>query len=80
MHEVSVHKLNLVLFSSSLVGYIIAVCLTPASRGLSIPFGAHPHDLFASGVVIILHIAGDFLSLAILRRTQLDPHRHLVIR
>ncbi|KAJ7764133.1 hypothetical protein DFH07DRAFT_956153 [Mycena maculata] len=67
VNDVPFHTSNLVLFSSSLGGYCLAIFLTPSGRGGSLSFGTDPRDLVASVVVITLHIAGDFLSLAILR-------------
>ncbi|KAJ7251276.1 hypothetical protein C8J57DRAFT_671921 [Mycena rebaudengoi] len=68
MHDVSLHKLNLILFSCSLAGYCVLSVLLPKNHGPSPP--AYPRDVFASGVLILLRVAEDILAIAVLRRTS----------
>ncbi|KAJ7912217.1 hypothetical protein B0H13DRAFT_2660188 [Mycena leptocephala] len=68
LQDVSFQKVNLALFSSCLAGYTVMMLVEPSHP--AIPIGRHYRDIMATGMVILLHIAGDFLSLSILRRTS----------
>ncbi|KAJ7798722.1 hypothetical protein B0H13DRAFT_2167233 [Mycena leptocephala] len=68
LRDVSFHKVNLVLFSSCLAAYAVMMLVEPAHPAT--PTLRHHRDLIATGMVIVLHIVGEFLSLAILRRTS----------
>ncbi|KAJ7252612.1 hypothetical protein C8J57DRAFT_1661718 [Mycena rebaudengoi] len=68
MHDVSLHRLNFILFSSSLVGYCALSLLFPQTPGPSPP--AYPRDVLASRVLIFLRVAEDILAIAVLRRTS----------
>ncbi|KAJ6514142.1 hypothetical protein DFH09DRAFT_1374069 [Mycena vulgaris] len=69
MRDVSFHKMNLVLFSTCLAGYVISAVLSSAPYPQIIAPNPHPRDLIASGVILGLRIVGEILTLAILRRT-----------
>ncbi|KAJ7129867.1 hypothetical protein C8R43DRAFT_673819 [Mycena crocata] len=70
LHDVSLHRLNLVLFSSCLAGYSFAMLLPSPSNERSVPFGATTADLIASAVFLFYRIVEDFLVLAVLRRSS----------
>ncbi|KAJ7479116.1 hypothetical protein FB451DRAFT_1395716 [Mycena latifolia] len=70
LRDVPFHKLNLVLFTSCLAGYVLCALLSSSAHAAAVPSDAYPRDLVAAAVILGLRAAGDLLTLAILRRTS----------
>ncbi|KAJ7614481.1 hypothetical protein FB45DRAFT_937039 [Roridomyces roridus] len=66
---VSVHAMNLLLFTACFIGYILTYLITQPNSP-TVRLDARPRDLAASIVVIILHVFRDFTALAVLRETS----------
>ncbi|KAJ7183899.1 hypothetical protein C8R46DRAFT_1186759 [Mycena filopes] len=70
LRDVPFHKLNIALFSSCFAVYALAMLLLPSPPPSTPHHQMHPRDVIASGIVLLLQITADFISLTILRRSS----------
>ncbi|KAJ7478908.1 hypothetical protein FB451DRAFT_1240189 [Mycena latifolia] len=71
LRDVPFHKLNLILFTSCLAGYLLCALLSSTTHDAPVPPGASPRDFIAAIVILALRAGGDLLMLATLRRALL---------
>ncbi|KAJ6606832.1 hypothetical protein B0H10DRAFT_2074586 [Mycena sp. CBHHK59/15] len=80
LHEVSLHRLNLILFGTCLAGYAIVIAVIPPTRDRRTPPPPpDPRDLLVSGLLIVLRVAEDILSIAVLRQTSAFTYSALTL-